>query len=136
MFKTVVFDALEETGDACFLGGETRWRPTRARPLRCAPPDPTRPWCVRVLDSTSILAERQLQCPGTAPLADICVRQNIADCGHWFSALPIRVRTGLWGDGYIDVTFPDMPCMKRICRDKKASVHWSAARKKERLSSR
>ena len=32
--------------------------------------------------------------------------------------------------------FPDMPCMKRVYRDKKASVHWSAARKKERFSSR
>ena len=29
-----------------------------------------------------------------------------------------------------------MPCMKRVYRDKKASVHWSAARKKERFSSR
>ena len=29
-----------------------------------------------------------------------------------------------------------MPCMKRIYRDKKASVHWSAARKKERFSPR
>ena len=26
--------------------------------------------------------------------------------------------------------FPDMPCMKRAYRDKKASVHWSAARSK------
>ena len=32
--------------------------------------------------------------------------------------------------------FPDMPCMKKVYRDKKASVHWSAARKKERFSSR
>ena len=32
--------------------------------------------------------------------------------------------------------FPDMPCMKRVYTDKKASVHWSAARKKERFSSR
>ena len=31
--------------------------------------------------------------------------------------------------------FRDMPCMKRVYRDKKASVHWSAARKKERFSS-
>ena len=29
-----------------------------------------------------------------------------------------------------------MPCMKRVHRDKKASVHWSAARNKERFSSR
>ena len=30
----------------------------------------------------------------------------------------------------------DMPCMKRVYRDKKATVHWSAARKKERFSPR
>ena len=30
--------------------------------------------------------------------------------------------------------FPDMPCMKRVYRDKKATFHWSAARKKERFS--
>ena len=29
-----------------------------------------------------------------------------------------------------------MTCMKRVYRDKKASFHWSAARKKERFSSR
>ena len=34
------------------------------------------------------------------------------------------------------IIFPDMPCMKRVYRDKKASVHWSAARKKPRFSSR
>ena len=32
--------------------------------------------------------------------------------------------------------FPDMPCMKRVYKDKKASFHWSAARKKARFSSR
>ena len=32
--------------------------------------------------------------------------------------------------------FPDMPCMTRVYRDKKASVPWSAARAKERLRSR
>ena len=31
--------------------------------------------------------------------------------------------------------FPDMPCMKRLYRDKSASVHWSAARNEERFSS-
>ena len=31
--------------------------------------------------------------------------------------------------------FPDMPCMKKVYRDKKASVHWSAARNEERASS-
>ena len=32
--------------------------------------------------------------------------------------------------------FPDMPCMKRVYRDKKASVHWSGARNEERSHSR
>ena len=32
--------------------------------------------------------------------------------------------------------FPDMPCMKRAYRDKKASFHCSAAKKKARFSSR
>ena len=40
---------------------------------------------------------------------------------------------GLMGCGYI---FPDMPCVKRVYRDSKASVHWSAARNEERFSSR
>ena len=37
---------------------------------------------------------------------------------------------------YIYILFPDMPCMKRVYKDEKASVHWSAARNKERFSSR
>ena len=32
--------------------------------------------------------------------------------------------------------FPDMLCMRRVYRDKKASAHWSAAKNKERFSSR
>ena len=32
--------------------------------------------------------------------------------------------------------FPDMPCMKRVHKDKKTSVHWSAARNKKHFSSR
>ena len=38
--------------------------------------------------------------------------------------------------GFRNGLFPDMPCMKRVHRDKKASVHWLAARTKERFSSR
>ena len=34
------------------------------------------------------------------------------------------------------VKFSDMPCIKKVHRDKKASVHWSAARRKKRFSSR
>ena len=33
-------------------------------------------------------------------------------------------------------TFPEMPCMKEVYKDKWASVHWSAARNEERSSSR
>ena len=36
----------------------------------------------------------------------------------------------------VRMVFPDMPCMKKDYRYKKASVHWSAAREKERFSSR
>ena len=32
--------------------------------------------------------------------------------------------------------FPDMPCMKKVYRDKKATAQWSAARNEERPSSR
>ena len=32
--------------------------------------------------------------------------------------------------------FPDMPCMKKVYKDKNATVHWSAARNEERVSSR
>ena len=32
--------------------------------------------------------------------------------------------------------FPDIPCMKRVYKEKKASFNWSAARNKERFSSR
>ena len=35
-----------------------------------------------------------------------------------------------------DNLFPDMPCMKRVYKHKKAPVHQSAARNKERFSSR
>ena len=35
----------------------------------------------------------------------------------------------------LNTVFPDMPCMKKVYKDKKASVHWSAAKNKERFSS-
>ena len=40
-FRAIVFDALGDRRDACFLGGQTRRRPVRpgpARPPRRAPP--------------------------------------------------------------------------------------------------
>ena len=36
----------------------------------------------------------------------------------------------------VAVLFPNMPFMKRVCRDKEASVHWSAASNEERSRSR
>ena len=35
--------------------------------------------------------------------------------------------------GNVLLLFPDMPCMKRVYKDKWASAHWSAARNEERL---
>ena len=32
--------------------------------------------------------------------------------------------------------FPDMPCMKRVYKDKEASIHWSADSNEERSRSR
>ena len=37
--------------------------------------------------------------------------------------------------GIVERRFADMPCIKRVYRDKKAPFHWSAARKKARSSS-
>ena len=56
-FKTVVFEALGDKRDACFLGGQTRRRPVRFGPARPGHPAvhrpaATQPWYVRVLNST------------------------------------------------------------------------------------
>ena len=32
--------------------------------------------------------------------------------------------------------FPGMPCIKKVYKDKKASVHWSTDKNEERVSSR
>ena len=110
-FRTVVFDALGGRGTLgscanCSVGVPS----CSARPRRPAVRRPvaSRPWYVRVLDSTSTKLWRRLfLIPTTARLER-----------------PSRLG------------FPDMPCMKRVYRDKKASFHWSAARNKERFSSR
>ena len=59
-FRTAVLDALEGAKDSCLLGEPTRRHPVLpgSAPPRCPAvgrPDPTRPWYVRVLDSTSCL---------------------------------------------------------------------------------
>ena len=172
--------------------------------------DPTRPWCVRVLDSTGIpghaLHEKGLQRQkGVGPLVSsqeqrallvpvinrcqpvvnrgFCsriglhrislvrasgetFRRRVFDAlegtrdacllGEQFCRRPVLpdpappprraprpdppvVCPGFGFDKFIErfsIAFPDMPCMKRVYKDKKASVHWSAARNKERFSSR
>ena len=54
-----VFDSLESKSEGRLLAGSTRWRavlprPDSFSPPRRAPPDPTGPYCVRVLDSTGL----------------------------------------------------------------------------------
>ena len=72
-FRTGVFDALGGTRDGCLLGEPIRRRPVLPGPARPAMrrPDPTRPWYVRVLDST-----------GTSPNG--CMRIEF-DCGSMIS---------------------------------------------------
>ena len=54
-----MLDALEGTRDRCLLGEPIRRRPVLpgSAPPRCPAmrrPDPTRPWYVRVLESTGV----------------------------------------------------------------------------------
>ena len=72
LFRTVVHDSLERTRDGCVLPERTRRRPIlRSPPHPAAPPcapDPDRPCCVRVLDSTSTATNKRRytgQQPGT-----------------------------------------------------------------------
>ena len=56
-------------------------------------------------------------------------------------ATPLRPAHGISGlctrQVYFEhLIFPDMHCMKKCCRDKKASAYWSAARNEERPQSR
>ena len=51
-FRRRFLDALEGTKDHCFLGKQFRWHPILPNSTRPPHPDPTRPWYVRVLDST------------------------------------------------------------------------------------
>ena len=61
------------------------------------------------------------------------VRLNFTPLRRQLAAFPATILEITSSYGGI---FPDMPCMKRVFRDKKAFIHWSAARKKERFSSR
>ena len=169
-------------------------QPCRARsaqPPRRAPPDPTRPWCVRVLDSTNLerwdfdwlgdhhYATRTKNCsPGrfcgaqmhstivkNCPGVNISVRSAVGQwetwttwccCGCPGAGRRAAGRRGGAGPGKVGRRrdhpprnlqpscfprlprhrFPDMPCMKWVYKTKKATVHWSAARNKERLLSK
>ena len=58
--RTVAFNLLRYKRDACFLDGQTRWRPVLPLPAppRCPAvrrPVPTRPWYVQALDSSGDL---------------------------------------------------------------------------------
>ena len=58
-------DSLENKSEGCLLAGSTSRRPVLSSPTlpRCSAvrrPDPTRPWCVRVLDSTIAKTKRVL----------------------------------------------------------------------------
>ena len=115
-------------------------------------PDPTRPWYVWVLDSTSFTVSYILiRTPGHALLEKGLQRQKGAGplvSSQEERALLVPLLNRLSTAGFVPPPvyigfplfvlprrFPDMPCMKRVYRDK-ASVHWSAARNKERSSSR
>ena len=74
MFRTVVFDALEGRGTVVPCAnkpvGVPSCRACPAQTLRHAPPDATRPWCVRVLDSTGeLLLPRGIESRPFAPCA-------------------------------------------------------------------
>ena len=56
-------DSLEGKSEGCLLAGSTQRRPVLSSPAlpRCPAvrrPDPTRPWCVRVLDSTGFSTDK------------------------------------------------------------------------------
>ena len=55
-FRRRVFDTLESTRDLCFTGDQFCWHPVLPDPAPpfAGRPDPTRPWYVRVLDSTGL----------------------------------------------------------------------------------
>ena len=83
--------------------------------------DPNRTWYVRVLDSTS----------GSTG------QKRFVGCGFGFCGSSTCGRDlnseELHTSCAIALLFPDMPCMKRIYKNRKAPVHWSAARDEERV---
>ena len=74
-------------------------------------------------------------------------RKNVCSSTIWALSLECATKSGiaymfasyriyLYSIFFENLLFPDMPCMKRVYRDKLASVHWSAARNEERSRSR
>ena len=60
--------------------------------------------------------------------------ENLKSCGGTF-AFQKYFTIDLYVKVYMEI-FPDMPYMKRVYRDKKATAQWSAARNVERSRSR
>ena len=126
-FKPIVFDGLGGKRDGCFLGEPTCRRPVLLRPaphchLPCTgPPRPAR--------GMSGFWIRQIEL------------QN-ENCFETKIRLWVAVhRPAATRPSYVLVfdstsIFLDMPCMKKVCSDKKAMVHWSATRNEARPSSR
>ena len=127
------------------------------RPAVC--PDPTRRWYVRVLDPTSVatqevfvfVAHIELEFAPKEEDDRSSMAKNHLETLHFgpskhdhlFEAQRKPKTVSRENNGSIPLPsgsnsnwFPDMPCMKRVYRDKIASFHWSAARNKERFSSR
>ena len=134
-FGTCVFDALQGTRDGCLLGEQFCRRPVLpgpAPPPRRAPP---RPWppVVCFLDSTGSMVNAICFCFSAikAPIL-LSPKKN-----HWqqlyntsslakYFPLVLRVR----------FEFRDMPCMKKVYKDKKTSLHRPATRNEDRPWSR
>ena len=139
----------------CSVGAPSCRAPPRRPAVR---PDPTHPWYVQVLDSTSRF---------TLDFACSCFWRVVqAICSRCFGGYegglfpgrtvlsasspdrprpfalpcaPLRPAHGMfefWTRQVCQRLFLDMPCMKRVYRDKQASAHWSATGNEERFSSR
>ena len=118
-------------------------------------PDPTRPWYVRVLDSTSKFSASRPPSNHGLPWKNFnikflpkqaMVEQNLCAIFEYVSQIVYSTK---WLPNCLGLklflisadcngteAIPDIPCMKNIYKDNLLSVHWSAAQNKERFSSR
>ena len=95
--------------------------PTPPRRPAVRRPDPTGPWCVRVLNST---VQLHSALPCSALLYSILLYSILLYSSLLYSFLL-----------YSTLFFSDILCMKRVYREK-TTIYWSAARNRERFSSR